>query len=141
MRRCATAIVLCLAIVLLAGCGTSHRDRVARRLEGYAHSLAAHDVPAACAAFTAQRRRLEPPGCGVPQRTSPSGPRTFALLLADAWAARIRIDGDQAFGYLRVGQCVLRKTLTTLVRDESGEWKIDAMGTTNGLPGPACVNQ
>jgi hypothetical protein len=143
MRRWAVAIMLGLAIVPVAGCGTSDRDRVAQRMEGYAHSLAAHDARAACAAFTTHRRRLEPPGCGVSQRTSPSGARTFALLLGDARAARIVVHGDHASGFLRVGECVLRKTLTSLVRDKSGEWKIEAFGTILGtaVPQAACVNQ
>jgi hypothetical protein len=139
MRRWVTAIMLGLAIVLAAGCGASDRDRVAQRMEGYAHSLAVHDERAACAALTARGRRLESPGCGVPQRTSPGGARTFALLLADARAARIRVDGDHASGYLRVGRCVLRKTLAALVRDHSRAWRIDAIGTTTRMPAAPCA--
>jgi hypothetical protein len=63
------------------------------------------------------------------------------LLIADAKAVRIRVDGDHASGYLRVGQCVLRKTLTDLVRDKSGEWKIDAIGVTTGMPDTPCLHQ
>jgi len=36
---------------------------------------------------------------------------------------------------------VLRKTLTDLVRDKSGEWKIVAFGTTLGLPEAPCVTE
>jgi hypothetical protein len=110
MPRWPIAIVLALAILAMTGCGASDRDRVARRMEGYAHSLAAHDTRGACAALTPLRRRQTSPGCGVPQRDARSGGVAFALLLADARAVRIRIDGDHAFGYLRVGRCIVRPT-------------------------------
>jgi hypothetical protein len=140
MRRRVMLVMLGVAIVSVAGCGTSDRDRVAQRMEGYAQSLAAHDARAACAALTATARRLQQPGCGVAQRTSSSGSRTLVLLLADARAARISIHGDHASGFLRVGRCVLRTTLTNLERGQSGEWKIDAFGTSLGLPQAPCLH-
>jgi hypothetical protein len=124
------AVIAVGCAILLGGCGTSDRERVAQRLEAYAHSIAAGDARGACDAFTQAERAAREPDCGL------LSTREARITIKDAKAARIRMYGDdRATGYLRVGDCVLRGTRTDLTRDKSGAWRMEDFGITSGQTG------
>jgi hypothetical protein len=132
MGRFMDAAVVAVATVLLAGCGGSQEDDVARVLETYPHALAAGDARAACDAFSpeAQRERSRAGGgllrfaAETAAEMTPEQRRRSGA----AKAVRVEVEGDRATGYLQLGDCVVRTSESELRRDGSGEWRIERMG-------------
>jgi hypothetical protein len=131
------AVIAVGCAIVLGGCATSDRDRVAQRLEAYAHSVAAGDSRGACDAFTPTQRAAREPHCGqLSNREVRIVAEARTPTIKDAKAARIRMDGDdRATGYLRIGDCVLRATRTDLTKDKSGTWRMEDFSITRGQTG------
>jgi hypothetical protein len=133
MARLTGAAAALLLMLSLAACGATEEEKAARVLESSVHELAAGDTQAACEAFSTEARRewLKETGgdyCAwlreSASKMTPNRKRQYAA----AKAVRVKVRGDRATGYLRFGDCIVSRSDTRLIRDDSGDWRIEDLG-------------
>src|SRR4051812_19026980 len=121
--------------LVLAACGTSDRQDVARVYETYAHSLAAGDGQAACATVSPRGRLREDrsvPGSFCTRlgtRAQQPTPAARGFYRA-ATAVVTQLKGDRAVAYLKAGGCTAIPTGLELARSASGQWQISRLSLT-----------
>jgi hypothetical protein len=121
-------VAVAAAVLMLAGCGASDEQDVARVLESYPHALAAGDAQAACDTYSpqAQRAQVSRPGglCAYLRHSVSRLTPAERRRLAAARAVRVKVKGARATGYLQFGQCILTVSGSELQRTDAGDWQI-----------------
>ena len=135
--------VAAVAVLGLAGCGTSDEEEVARVLEMHPHALAAGDARAACEVFSPQAHPEQSRAgfCATLRETVSELTPADRRRLAAAEAVRVEVEGDRATGYLRFGDCIVIASGSELSRSDAGEWQIDRRGGPANHEQERCLDE